>query len=228
VAESVRLRHLARQAAVLEERNRLARELHDSVTQSLYSLTLLAEAGRMAAEAGETGDAVEQMKRLADLGQQALGEMRLMVHELRPPVLEQQGLAGALQQRLDAVEGRAGVAARLLLPEGAEERLPDEVEEALYRIALEALNNALKHANACAVTVRLCADNGGVELEISDDGDGFDPATVSGGGLGLSTMRERVEQLGGVLTISSTVEEGTTVRVKLEQSSPDLETKEQR
>jgi PAS domain S-box-containing protein len=219
VAESVRLRQLARQAAVLEERNRLARDLHDSVTQSLYSLTLLAEAGRMAAANGDPGDAAQQMERLAQVGQQALKEMRLMIHELRPPGLEEEGLAGALQKRLDAVEGRAGVEARLLVQ--GEAPLPLKAEEALYRIALEALNNALKHAGAKTVMVRLRTGNGHeaavAELEVVDDGRGFEPGKVRPGGLGLTTMRERAEKLGGQLEIRSGEGTGTTVRVTLDQ-----------
>jgi signal transduction histidine kinase len=215
VVESHRLRQLAQQAAVLGERHRLARELHDSVTQSLYSATLLTETGRLAAGAGDLRVAENCLGRLGQVTQQALKEMRLLIYELRPPVLEREGLVGAIQQRLDAVEARAGIDARLLL-EGQIE-LATQQEETLYRIALEALNNALKHAEATAVTVQVSADGESARLEIADDGRGFDPHAVSGlGGLGLVTMRERAEQLGGAFEIISAPGEGTRVRASLD------------
>jgi PAS domain S-box-containing protein len=214
VVERTRLRQLAEQAAVLEERQRLARELHDSVTQSLYILNLLTEAGRRTATAGDLTGVEGYLGRLGEIAQQALKEMRLLVYELRPLVLEREGLVGALQQRLDAVEGRAGVEARLLVE--TEVELAPPVEEALYRIAQEALNNALKHAQATSVTVRMHTEGERVELEIADNGQGFDPNAIGDtGGLGLITMRERAEQLGGTLRILSAPGEGTKVRARV-------------
>ncbi len=214
IVESTRLRQRAEQAAVIEERGRLARDLHDSVTQSLYSLTLLAETGRRSAETGDLQSVANYLDRLGDVAQQSLKEMRLLLYELRPPALEQEGLVIALQQRLDAVEGRAGVETRLLAEEEIE--LAATVEEALYRIALEALNNALKHAGARSVTVQVRADGEHAELEIIDNGRGFDLNTVSDtGGMGLVTMRERAERLGGALTIISAPGEGTRVKVSI-------------
>ena len=210
--ENARLYQQAEQLAVVRERERLARELHDSVTQSLYSLTLLAEAGRRLAQHGDLERVEEYLDRLGEIGQQALKEMRLLVYQLRPLVLKREGLVGALQQRLDTVEKRAGVDARLLI-EG-EIELPAQVEEELYRIAQEALNNALKHAAATCVTVCIRAEGDQVELEVRDDGRGFDPVTVGNeGGMGLVSMRERMEKLGGTLAILSTPGEGTRVRV---------------
>jgi PAS domain S-box-containing protein len=199
--------------ALLEERQRLARELHDSVTQSLYSLTLLAEAGRRMAAAGDLDRVGQYVGRLGETAQQALKEMRLLVYQLRPLALEAEGLAGALQHRLDAVEKRGGVQARLVV-EGLVS-LPARVEEALFRVAQEALNNALKHAGASAVTVTLCGGKGLVGLEITDNGRGFDPAQASGGGLGLTSMRERVDQLGGDFALLTGPGRGTTVSVRL-------------
>jgi len=214
VVDSAWLRERAEQAAVLEERQRLARDLHDSVTQSLYSVTLMAETGRRSAEGEDLETVSRYLGRLGDVAQQALKEMRLLIYELRPPVLEREGLVGALQQRLEAVEGRAGVEARLLV-EG-EVELPALVEGALYRIALEALNNALKHASATAVTVRISPDGEAISLEVADNGRGFDPAaTRGGGGMGLTTMRERAERLGGTMTILSAPGEGTRVKVSI-------------
>jgi signal transduction histidine kinase len=212
VVESTRLRRRAEQAAVLEERQRLARDLHDSVTQALYSVTLLAETGRLAARAGDLTTVESCLERLGGVTQQALKEMRLLIYELRPPALEREGLAGALQQRLDAVEARAGVDARLLIQ--GEVKLTAPQEEALYRIALEALNNALKHAGANVVTVWIFDDGGRVGLEVSDDGRGFDLGAVAHeGGLGLVTMRERAGQVGADLNIQSAPGEGTRVEV---------------
>jgi nitrate/nitrite-specific signal transduction histidine kinase len=212
--ENARLHQETEQLAVMKERQRLARELHDSVTQSLYSLTLLAEAGRRLAGSGDTERVKTYLARLGETAQQALKEMRLLVYELRPLVLETEGLVGALQQRLDAVEKRAGVQSRLLV-EGALD-LPPGLEEGLYRIAQEALNNALKHAAASAVTVHICADGEGVRLDVTDNGEGFDPAAASDrGGLGFTSMRERAERLDGILAVRSAPGEGTTVSIAI-------------
>ena len=215
--ENARLYQQAQRLAVVKERERLARDLHDSVTQSLYSLTLLSEAGRRLAGAGDVERVEGYLDRLGEIAQQALKEMRLLVYELRPLVLKREGLVGALQQRLDAVEKRAGVDARLLV-EGAIE-LPASVEEALYHIAQEALNNALKHAAATSVTVHVRGEGDRVELEVVDNGTGFDLNTERDkGGMGLVSMRERAEKLGGSLTVLSTPGEGTRVKVGVEVS----------
>jgi signal transduction histidine kinase len=215
--ENARLYRQAEQLAVLRERERLARELHDSVTQSLYSLHLLSEAGRQLAAAGDLDRVGGYLERLGDISQQALKEMRLLVYELRPLVLKREGLVGALQQRLDAVEKRAGVVARLLI-EG-EVELPASVEEGLYRIAQEALNNILKHAGATSVTVTVRSEGDRVELEIADNGTGFDlDATIDHGGMGLVSMRERAEKMGGSFAVLSVPAGGTKVRVNVEVS----------
>jgi signal transduction histidine kinase len=210
--ENVRLRQRAEQAAVMEERARLARELHDSVTQLLYSLMLFAEAGRELAETDNAQRVQSHLGQIGETAQQALKEMRLLVYELRPPVLEREGLASALQRRLEAVEQRSGMRASLEI--GAMQALHVSVEEALYLIAQEALNNALKHAEATAVQVQLRQVDQQVELTIIDDGVGFDPeAPGSSGGLGLTSMRQRAEKLGGTLTLVSAPGQGTQVKV---------------
>lgn len=210
--ENARLYRQAEQLAIVKERERLARELHDSVTQSLYSLTLLSEAGRQLAAAGDFQYTEKYLGRVGEISQQALKEMRLLVYELRPLVLQQEGLVGALQQRLDAVEKRAGVDAQLVV-EG-KIHLSMSAEEALYRVAQEALNNALKHAAPTRVTVCVRAKGDQVELEVIDNGKGFDPYSVGDkGGMGLVNIRERVEKLGGTLEILSRPAEGTDVRV---------------
>jgi signal transduction histidine kinase len=216
--ENARLYEQAQQVAVVEERQRLARELHDSITQSLHSSALLAEAGQRLASAGDLERTRHYLARLGDISQQALKEMRLLVYELRPLALRQVGLVGGLQQRLDAVERRAGVDARLVVIGGdpgerQEVELPADVEEALYRIAQEALNNALKHGQPSSVTVTLRIEDR-VELEVADDGTGFDAVAIPGGagGIGLISMRERADKVGGTLTIHSAPGEGTSVK----------------
>ncbi len=221
--EHTRLHQQAEQLAVMEERERLARDLHDSVTQSLYSLTLFAEAGRRLIRAGDLERAEGYLARLGETAQDALKEMRLLVYELRPPALEREGLVGAIQRRLGAVERRTGVKAHLLVDDMIE--LPASVEEGLYHIAQEALNNALKHAAATSVTVRIRVVDKHVELEVVDDGIGFDSATAgNGGGMGLVNMLERAEKLGGALRVVSAPGQGTKVSVsmKVRQGSQEL------
>ncbi len=206
------LRKSEMEKAVAAERNRLARELHDSVTQSLYSLTLLAVAGQRMIQAEDLQQIAGNQARLGEIAQQALQEMRLLVYELRPLALESEGLIGALEQRLETVERRAGIQARVLV-EGDVELAPD-LEEELYRIAQEALNNELKHAGASQVVLSVRVAEGSVGLEVADDGHGFDLAEVQDkGGLGLISMQERADKIGGQLTIHSAPGEGTRVMV---------------
>jgi signal transduction histidine kinase len=201
--------------AALEERQRLAHDLHDSVTQSLYSLTLLAEAARRVVGTDQRHHVAEYVTRLGEVAQQALREMRLLLYELRPLALQREGLVGAVQQRLDAVEKRAGVDTRLLVEGTLDLPAPAEVE--LYHIIQEALNNAMKHAAARSVTVRIQAEGARVEVTVIDNGRGFDPHDVGdAGGLGLPSMRARVERLGGSLTIRSQPGQGTTVAVRVD------------
>lgn len=207
------VRDISERLAVMEERTRLARDLHDSVTQSLYSLTLFAEAGRAHAGKGELRRLQHQLQRIGETAQHALAEMRLLLYELRPPVLDQEGLIGALHRRLEAVERRAGLQARLLAGELLQ--VPPQVEECLYRIATEALNNALKHAQAATVTVYLRSEGHCVVLEIVDDGVGFEVDKGCAGGLGLTGMRERAERCHGSLTVCSAPGSGTRVTARL-------------
>jgi PAS domain S-box-containing protein len=212
--ESERLREQAGQAAALEERGRLARELHDSVTQSLYSVTMYAEAAARLLTSGQEATAAEYLRDARDTAQEALREMRLMIYQLRPPILEKGGLAVALQVRLDAVERRGGIQAELHI-EG-QDRLPPSIQVELHQIAQEALNNALKHAHARQVQVRLHFGQATTCLEIQDDGVGFEPAQVrAGGGLGLPGMEERVLKIGGRLTVESAPGQGTKVLVEI-------------
>lgn len=202
-----------RQAAMLEERQRLSRDLHDSVTQSLYGLVTLAEAGQARLETGMLGAGKPTLSRIAETARQALNEMRMFVYRLRPLELEQNGLVAAIQQRLAAVEGWSGVSARLLADENL--RLSPPVEAALYQIAQEALNNALKHAHPTSITLCLERQGQGVILEIADDGCGFDPSQADGCGFGLRNMSERARAINGTFEIHSQPGEGTKVRVYL-------------
>jgi len=157
--------------AVEQERHRLARELHDSVIQTLYSTVLLASGWRMMAEQGrlDPGSTAVHFQQVADQSEQALKEMRLLLFQLRPPVLEQVGLVSALQQRLDAVERRVSIKTSLLTT-GDWHTLPPRIEEELYNIAQEALNNALRHAQAKAILVQLHCRERQVELTVEDNG----------------------------------------------------------
>ena len=211
--ENARLHERAGQAAVLEERQRLARELHDSVAQALYGVSLYAEAAGRALASGETAPVAASLADIRETVHEALGEMRLLLFELRPPLLEEEGLAGAIASRLRAVEARAGLTTRL---EGdVSDRFSPEMEQELYRLAQEALNNVLKHAHARHVTVRLDVSPARAVLEVADDGVGFEAALRGGDGYGLPGMRERAERLGGTLYVTSAPDAGTTVRVEV-------------
>jgi signal transduction histidine kinase/ligand-binding sensor protein len=210
--EQVRLNQQAGQLAVLEERQRLARELHDSVVQSLYSMTLYADAAALALAAGKKDVTVNHLQELRDTARGAMHDMRLLIFELHPPTLEQEGLVAALQVRLAAVEARAGLQTELAV-EGAR-RLPIVIEQELYRIAEGALNNVVKHARAQHVTVRLRFTDQVVSLQVCDDGMGFDPLIArSAGGMGLHGFEERAAKVGGRVTLESSPGEGTTVTV---------------
>ncbi len=200
--------------AIIVERNRLAGDLHDSVTQGLYGIVLHADAAKGQLSAGKKDQTAAYLEEIQAAGKEALAEMRLLIFELRPPVLEREGLEAALETRLYAVEKRAGLATEF--SSEIDDRLRLEIEEGLYRIAQEALNNALKHAQAQRVSVSLSQVGKVVTLEISDDGCGFDIESARrSGGMGLDTMGERATKLAGVLTVDSKPGEGTRVVVEV-------------
>ena len=190
----------AEELATAKERNRLARELHDSVAQTLYGLTLQAEAASRILTAGRTGEVANYLAEIRDSAQQTLKETRLLIFELRPPLLEQEGLAAALRARLESVESRSGLKTQIKLKEVG--RLPGGIESGLYGISNEVLNNILKHSHASEITVSLEKQPGKIVLQISDNGIGFDLESHHGG-LGLKGMRERAEQIGGELQVES-------------------------
>jgi signal transduction histidine kinase len=204
----------AERLAVADERNRLARDLHDSVAQTMYGLTLQAEAAARKLEAGEGDTAANYLRQIRQSAQQMLVETRMLIFDLRPLSLEQSGLAAAIRARLEAVESRSGIQVFARIEDIG--RLPDQVENHLYRIALEALNNSLRHASATQVSVSLTRLDGLIELLIDDDGIGFDsrlPATQRG--MGVSGMRERAEKIGAQLIIESKKGEGVKVHVEV-------------
>jgi signal transduction histidine kinase len=212
--ENIRLRQQAREAAIMAERERMARDLHDSVTQSLYSLSLFVASALEEANHGHLEPVQHYLTRMGETTQQALKEMRLMIYQLRPTDLERLGLVGALHQRLATVERRSGITARLIAEELIE--LPLAVEQELYRITQEALNNILKHAQATQVIIHLRRLATEVELTIHDNGQGFNPDEVeTRGGLGLQGIRERVKVINGILAIRSTPAIGTTIEVRV-------------
>jgi signal transduction histidine kinase len=198
--------------AVVEERQRLARELHDSVTQALYSVNLYAEAARMALTAGKKEVALEDLQNLREMTREAMLEMRLLVFELHPLVLEKEGLVAALQARLAAVENRSGLKTEIKV-EG-KKQLPISIEKELYRIVQEGLNNVVKHAQARNVRINVKYSEASACLELWDDGTGFDlQAAGESGGMGLCGIEERVQKIGGSLTVESAPGAGTKLTV---------------
>jgi PAS domain S-box-containing protein len=202
-----------RDRAAAEERSRLARELHDSVTQTLYSVNLHAEAAGMALDAGNQDVVAQSLQKLQAMTHQAMMDLRMLIFELHPPILKDEGLSAALRARLATVETRAGLQTDLRV-EG-EERLPLALAQELFWIAVEAFNNVLKHANAHRVQVNLSFAVGRVRLSITDDGQGFDPdAAHSQSGMGLRSIAGRVEHIGGQLALDTAPGQGTMVCVE--------------
>jgi PAS domain S-box-containing protein len=198
---------------VLSERQRLQRDLHDSVSQKLYGLVAISEAAQAALEAGSKINPSQILAKMGDHARQAVKEMRLFLYEMQPVDLEKEGLVSVLNHRLAAVEGRADIKVRLLADENIS--LSKNNEIALYFIAQEALNNILKHAHAKSVSIILKKTRKKIILEILDDGIGFDMKKVDGGGFGLRNMRERVSQIGGILKITSKPRDGTKITVQV-------------
>jgi len=206
----------AEQIAVFDERHRLARDLHDSVVQALYGLVLSAEGAARKLAEGQVDLVGERLMDIRHTAQSALREMRILIFELRPPDVAREGLVAALRTRLDAVETRAGMKASLLV-EGVE-ALPAELEAGLYQVVQEALNNVLKHSGAENVMISLRVEPSAVELEVADDGVGFNPSTVEAmGGLGLRGLHERAARMGGRLSLQSQPNRGTRIRLEVPQ-----------
>ena len=208
--ENVRLFAETRGKAALEERQRLARELHDSVSQALYGIALGSRTARTLLDREAHPDRVaEWLEYVLSLSEAGLTEMRALIFELRPESLETEGLIAALKQQAAALKARHEIPVHATL--GEEPDLPLEKKEALYRIAQEALHNIVKHAHASKADLKLECGAGDIALEISDDGAGFDLSEDFSGHLGLKSMRERVARLGGTLQIESAPGEGTRI-----------------
>jgi signal transduction histidine kinase len=214
----------ARLAASLE-RSRLARELHDSVSQALFSMTMHVRAAQLSmvkAELDQTSPLGSSIAQLAELARGALAEMRVLIFELRPDALAEEGLMTALRKQGDALAAREQVAITVEGPEQGLD-LAVGVEEHLYRIVSEALHNIAKHARGAGATVRVISDAGILRVMVRDDGDGFDPEAGHAGHIGLSTMAERAAAIGADLAIDSAPGAGTTVTLSLPYHRPDQE-----
>ena len=206
---------------VLEERQRLARELHDSVSQALYGISLGAHTALTLLDS-DRGKVLDALNYVITLTHAGLTEMRALIFELRPESLEMEGLVVALTKQTEAMRARHDIQIDLDLC--AEPDVPLAIKEVLYRIAQEALLNAVKHARPDRLQIRLVCEPDCLKLEVSDYGIGFDPQAVYPGHLGLHSMRERAARLGGKLEINSAPNQGTTVRalVPLPEASLQL------
>ncbi|HEY0606141.1 MAG TPA: PAS domain S-box protein [Herpetosiphonaceae bacterium] len=210
--ENARLFEQAQGLAALMERQRLARELHDSVSQALYGIALGARTARtlLDRDPSRLAEPLDYVLALAEAG---LTEMRALIFALRPESLELEGLAAALSKQAASVRARHGIDVDVQLCD--EPELTIERKEALYRIAQEALHNIVKHAQASRVELTLALSDGALVLSVRDNGQGFDTTQRFPGHLGLRSMRERVTKLGGTLTIESAPGQGTLVRAKM-------------
>jgi signal transduction histidine kinase len=211
---NARLYERSRELSILSERNRLALELHDAVSQKLFSLVLTAEAASTLLDR-DPDAARAQVERLQQLARQALDELRSLLLELRPPDLRRDGLAGALRKHVEVLRGLHDVEIELDVDDGV---TAGDGDREVLRVAQEALQNALRHAAAHRVAVRLGAPDGRVVLEVRDDGVGFDPEDpeLRSTRLGLTSMEERARRVGGRLEIRSAPGSGTAVRLEVD------------
>ena len=207
IVENQRLRQSIQDVASYEERQRLARDLHDSVTQLVYSMSLFTRSSLEALQDGDSERLLINLHHLSDTSLQVLREMRYLLFELQPPSLEPEGLARALNARLDMVERRVGIRVEVLIDTSLES---EKIEREVYYVTIEALNNILKHANADKVYITITREKGCLRLCVADNGRGFDPSQASSG-LGINNMRQRIKSLGGDLRIDSVLDEGTKV-----------------
>lgn len=210
--ENAHLFELARTNAVAEERLRMSRELHDSVSQALYAISLSAKAAhRHLPDKPER--AVEPVGHIVALADSSLSEMRSMIFDLRPEVLATEGIVAALARHAETLRSRHGIA--IETPDGPEPAIPLPAKDALYRIVQEAINNALKHAQPTRITVTFEQSGGRLFAHIRDDGRGFDPSADYPGHLGLTSMRERAVRIHGTFAIESAPGAGCIVTVSI-------------
>jgi PAS domain S-box-containing protein len=220
--ENARLYLQVEQAAAMEERQRLARELHDSVSQALYGIGLGTRTARTLLDREPVNE--ETRAKLAkpldyvlSLAEAGLAEMRALIFELRPDALEQEGLVAALDRQAAALRARHKLRVHTDFCE--EPEVPLEVKEAVYRVAQEALNNIVKHARADEVGIRLEDGEDRITLEVRDDGVGFDPQQEHPGHLGLRSMQERAARLSGALEIESSPGHGALIRARISSTN---------
>ncbi len=216
----------AQELASLQERQRLARELHDSVSQTFYGISLGAHTAREALES-DPGEAIAPLEYVIALAEAGLAEMRALIFELRPESLATEGLITALTKQVIVLRTRYKLTVDAQL--GEEPALSLERKHALYRIAQEALHNIVKHAHANTVLLRLDRQDDELVLEVRDDGRGFDPAGSFPGHLGLRSIQERATRLGGTCSIESTPAQGTCLHVRIparEEPGSDVEASE--
>jgi signal transduction histidine kinase len=214
---NARLYERSRELSILNERNRLAVELHDVVSQKLFSLMLTAEAAGTLLDR-DPEQARAQVERLQSLSREALDELRALILELQPPELDRDGLCGALRKHVEVLRRlHDDVDIAVEIDDAAAGQPDADRDRELLRIAQEALHNALRHAGARRVNVTLANGDGGLNLDIADDGSGFDPddPELRARHLGLTSMEERARRLGAQLTISSEPRHGTTVHVEV-------------
>jgi nitrate/nitrite-specific signal transduction histidine kinase len=208
--ENARLYEQAHQIAMLEERQRIARELHDVVSQTLFSASVMAEVlPRLWARDESEGQ--RRLTELRELTRGAQAEMRTLLLELRPDTLVETSMKDLLRQLAEAIIGRARLPVEVRIEGDCP--LPDDVKIAMYRITQEALNNISKHAGATEVSIAFNCGPDRITLDIQDNGRGFDPGEARAGRMGLSTMRERAREIGADLSLRSAVGEGTTIHV---------------
>ena len=213
IIKDSRIYKKAEQTAILEERSRLSRELHDSITQSLYSTSLYALGVKRMFENGNYSQIGEYLTTIQETSQLVLKEMRLLVYELRPPELAKEGLIGAIKNRLNYVENRLGIGVDFQYNEMPQ--IPNEVENNLFRIVAETLNNSLKHAKATRISIRLFCSGHELNLSILDNGVGFNVEEGErNGGFGLSTIKERARMINAQLEIFSSPGSGTKVSIR--------------
>ncbi|NCC36533.1 MAG: hypothetical protein EOM24_31650, partial [Chloroflexia bacterium] len=208
---NAQLAEQARRAAALAERNRVAHDLHDSATQSLYSLVLIAAGWAMQASNGRLTDIPAKFIQLSEIAVQVLKELRLLIYQLRHPELEAVGLIKALEERLAAVEQRANIATTFEVT-GELTGLSLDHEEQLYMMLQEVLNNVLRHARASKVSMTVHATDDAAIFTVRDDGIGFDPEPTSGG-LGLRSLQERAAKIGARVSLRSQPGEGTFIEI---------------
>ncbi|WP_424528453.1 GAF domain-containing protein [Sphaerisporangium viridialbum] len=209
---NARLYERSRELTIVEERTRMARELHDAVTQKLFSLRLTAQAAASLVTS-DPQRAMAEIERVQRLAGEALAELRAVIVELRPAELDRHGLAETLRKHVTLLDRLYPV--RITFASAPSGDLPPATEVAVLRVAQEALHNALRHANASSIEVCLQAEGSRLTLEVRDDGDGFEVETPAFRGLGLVSMRDRAEAAGGSLLVSSGQGAGTVVRLEV-------------